>query len=339
MSVPSVSSDASLPDGAQPVTGRPARMPLLALLDPSLMAQYAPRPPAPPKPVAPPPTVPCRPGRRKAVSHDPQLAHFNARFVAAGHPADSLRLTPQQQVAASFDEWRLSSQFAPILAPDAATPFAYKAQLRISGPAGHSVAPPLLFAVERAPSRTVLLDRLCRVTHCLNFVRHGQPDAALHLNVHALHLINLPDGHGEFFAEAIAELGLRPAQLTLEIVEDAEVDLLRLQRCMDSYRRFGFKLALDDFGASELSLPRVWLLEPDAVKLHERLLHRALSHPAARDALPRAVDILHAAGCQVIAEGVDSARHAELAGQAGCDGLQGRWVGPLHSRPQAKAIA
>ena len=297
MSVPSVSSDASLPDGAQPVTGRSARMPLLALLDPSLMAQYAPRPPAPPKPVAPPPATPGRPGRRKAVSHDPQLAHFNARFVAAGHPADSLRLTPQQQVAASFDEWRLSSQFAPILAPGAATPFAYKAQLRITGPAGHSVAPPLLFAVERAPSRTVLLDRLCRVTHCLNFVRHGQPDAALHLNVHALHLINLPDGHGEFFAEAIAELGLRPSQLTLEIVEDAEVDLLRLQRCMDSYRRFGFKLALDDFGASELSLPRVWLLEPDAVKLHERLLHRALSHPAARDALPRAVDILHAAGC------------------------------------------
>lgn len=82
-------------------------MPLLALLDPSLMAQYAPRPPAPPKPVAPPPAAPGRPGRRKAVSHDPQLAHFNARFVAAGHPADSLRLTPQQQVAASFDEWRL----------------------------------------------------------------------------------------------------------------------------------------------------------------------------------------------------------------------------------------
>ena len=92
----------------------------------------------------------------------------------------------------------------------AATPFAYKAQLRISGPAGHSVAPPLLFAVERAPSRTVLLDRLCRVTHCLNFVRHGQPDAALHLNVHALHLINLPDGHGEFFSRRLPSWACPP---------------------------------------------------------------------------------------------------------------------------------
>ena len=121
------------------------------------------------------------------------------------------------------------------------------------------------------------------------------------------------------FCRGDCRAGLAPSQLTLEIVEDAEVDLLRLQRCMDSYRRFGFKLALDDFGASN-SACRAWLLEPDAVKAARTPAASRLVAPAARDALPRAVNILHAAGCQVIAEGVDTARHAELAGQAGCDG-------------------
>ncbi|MEN9985483.1 MAG: hypothetical protein RI925_985 [Pseudomonadota bacterium] len=332
MSLP-VSSEIPLPDGsaeAASAAGRPVRMPLLAVLDPALMAHYVPRVAAPIPPVPTPPASPARPGRaRRVVEEDPLLQRFNQRFIAAGHPANSLQLNRKQQVVATFDEWQLSSVFQPIVAAQSQQVIGHKALLRITGPAGHAVAAPLLFAVERAPARTVLLDRLCRVVHSLNFVRRGLVGVPLHLNVHALHLLNLPEGHGEFFAEAIAELGLLPSQVTLEIVDEEECDLLRLQRCIQSYRRFGFRIALDDFGVSELSLPRVWLLEPDAVKLHERLLHRALSIPCARAALPQAVTVLHQAGCQVVAEGVDSARHAELAREAGCDGLQGSWVSKL----------
>ena len=113
--------------------------------------------------------------------------------------------------------------------------------------------------------------------------------------------INLPDGHGRIFCRgAIAGLGLRLTQLTLEIVEDAEVDLLRLQRCMDSYRRFGFKLALDDFWRVELSLPRVVAGAGRGQAARTPAASR-LVDPAAPRRLAAAVNIPHAAGCQVIA--------------------------------------
>lgn len=154
MSLP-VSSEIPLPDGsaeAASAAGRPVRMPLLAVLDPALMAHYVPRVAAPAPPVPTPPASPARPGRaRRVVEEDPLLQRFNQRFIAAGHPANSLQLNRKQQVVATFDEWQLSSVFQPIVAAPSQQVIGHKALLRITGPAGHAVAAPLLFAVERAP--------------------------------------------------------------------------------------------------------------------------------------------------------------------------------------------
>ena len=150
----------------------------------------------------------------------------------------------------------------------------------------------------------------------------------LSVNLSALQLMH-PTMVSEML-ELIHRYRIQPDTLILEVTESRRIDdPNEAVAILKPLRNAGIRIALDDFGVSELSLPRVWLLEPDAVKLHERLLHRALSIPCARAALPQAVTVLHQAGCQVVAEGVDSARHAELAREAGCDGLQGSWVSKL----------
>ena len=63
---------------------------------------------------------------------------------------------------------------------------------------------------------------------------------------------------------------------------------------------------MDDFGQGASNLERVWLLEPDYVKLDKVLMRRALMRPALRDKLTELVAILKLHGAKVVGEGIES---------------------------------
>lgn len=282
------------------------------------------------------------PGMSPRLADDPAMAALslvNARLGRYGVVPAPLRCTaPTQPVLGQLEDWRLRSVFQPIFAlgeEPHSVPYAVEALARVTGSCGTPLLPSILFAIETAPPRTVLLDRLLRCLHLLNFLRQSPPAGVrLFLNVNAQHLINVSERHGQFFAEVLAALAMPAARVCLEIVEDEVSDPLRLLEAVSRYRELGFAIALDDFGQGASNLERVWLLQPDYVKLDKMLMRQALMHPAQRDKLGRLVDVLHQHGARVVGEGIESERQLAIARAAGCDFAQGYHLGrPAEALP------
>ena len=100
-----------------------------------------------------------------------------------GRYVTNITVTPDFDLSARLASawWQTLAQPAPdaIVSID---PIVLRALLRITGPAGHAVAAPLLFAVERAPARTVLLAKVDPVAARDLFIRHalGEGDWTTH---------------------------------------------------------------------------------------------------------------------------------------------------------------
>lgn len=236
----------------------------------------------------------------------------------------------EQKIYAHFDEWEITSAYQPIFSFEKKI-IAVEALARVSSNR-HSIPPNLLFTTERIPNRAIFLDRLVRVLHIANLLRQvPQPSFSIFLNINAFHLTGVKTGHGQFFADMLKIAGLPPEQITLEIVEDAVDDNLLLLEAVNSYRHQGFLIALDDFGAGHSNLDRVWLLEPDVVKLDRLLIQRAVVEPKVRLALPKIVEHLHQMGAMVICEGVEHQLQLSLAQDVGCDWVQGYFLAMPHA--------
>ncbi|MCW3479335.1 EAL domain-containing protein [Neisseriaceae bacterium JH1-16] len=265
-----------------------------------------------------------------AVSEKPVIDATKLDYInrlLARHGFESAPLTRHpSRIGAHHEDWRFRSVFQPIfsLRGTNLAPHALEALARVADRSGSQFPPTLMFAAETSSKRTVFLDRLLRSLHLLNFLRQSPPAGlSLFLNVNAQHLVNVSETHGSYFADVLAELGVPASQICLEVVEDAVNDPGRLLEAVKSYRNLGFRIALDDFGQGASNLERVWLLEPDYVKLDKRLMRLALMRPGLRDTLTQLVEILHLHGAQVISEGIESGRQLDIAREAGCDYAQG----------------
>jgi diguanylate cyclase (GGDEF)-like protein/PAS domain S-box-containing protein len=138
-------------------------------------------------------------------------------------------------------------------------------------------------------------------------------------------------------AASIAERsGLRPGTLALEITEsvlmeeaDSPVTVL------GTMQEYGLTLALDDFGIGYSSLSRLKLFPLDVLKIDRSFVSGVDSNPDDRTIVKATIDMAHALGLTVVAEGVETRQQEEYLCAFGCDRAQGY----LYAPPQpAQAI-
>ena len=121
-------------------------------------------------------------------------------------------------------------------------------------------------------------------------------------------------------ADILHRAGLPAARLQLEITESAAPDqgYATLQQLAD----LGVRLALDDFGTGYSSLATLSWLPVSNVKLAAEFLTDA-GAPAATEMLRHTIDLCHALGLTVTAEGIETAEQEALLRAWGCDYGQG----------------
>ena len=128
----------------------------------------------------------------------------------------------------------------------------------------------------------------------------------------------------------LAEARKATLPLCLEITETAVIsDPLAAMFSIEEFRGAGIAISIDDYGTGLSSLSYLKQINADELKLDKSLID-SLSHNARdRLILKSTIDLAHALGMSVVAEGIEDEGVATVLAGLGCDVIQGYWV----SRP------
>jgi EAL domain-containing protein (putative c-di-GMP-specific phosphodiesterase class I) len=125
-------------------------------------------------------------------------------------------------------------------------------------------------------------------------------------------------------ADAVRASGADPSVLCLEITEDTvEHNPELTARTLGSLRQIGVDVAIDDFGLGHSSLSRLRDLPVTILKLHESFVSTLGNTPGEAALVAAVVELGHALGWSVVAEGVETDAQLTYLRDVGFDGAQG----------------
>jgi len=134
---------------------------------------------------------------------------------------------------------------------------------------------------------------------------------------------------------ALAETGLNPSALNLEITESVPVlDLQAAVQKLNRLREAGVTISLDDFGTGYSSLNYIRLLPYDFLKIDRSFVQNMHEDPFHASIVRSVISIAHMMGKRVVAEGVETREHLDLLEQSACDEVQGFYFSrPIAAEP------
>jgi diguanylate cyclase (GGDEF)-like protein len=151
--------------------------------------------------------------------------------------------------------------------------------------------------------------------------REARPGVSISVNISASQLADprFPDR----LAWAIERAGGDPNVLWLEIPADALVAGALDDGALAELADLGVHLAIDDFGLGRSSLEDLRSLPLDMLKIDRSFVTRLGSDGEARALVGAMVELGHALGLRVVAEGVETDHQLAQLRELGCDGAQG----------------
>lgn len=237
------------------------------------------------------------------------------------------RIEEELRRALDTDPSQLEIHYQPIVSADSGTLVALEALLRWTHPDLGSVPPTEFIPLAE---QSTLIDKVgahVLATACAEVAATPQlRQVMLCVNASRRELTN-----GEFLrrlSETCEQTGMDPHSLCLEITESAltplDGGLLALLR---DIRALGIQISLDDFGTGASSLSELYRLPVGILKTAKAFVDALEEHPSARTILSGIVDVAHAMGVRVTAEGVETATQATTVADVGCDLAQGYHFG------------
>lgn len=228
-------------------------------------------------------------------------------------------------------EW-VEAHFQPIVSLKRRSIIGLEGLIRGLYPGTRNLISPLeLFHQAAVQDMEVELDRLCRrkVMDDFRSIHAASPDLILSLNLDASIFEQGVVGSGHL-RSLVSEMGLKPENVAIEIIESDIEDLKELQRFVQLYRSYGFLIALDDVGAGHSNLNRIPLIKPDILKIDRFLIQEIQDDFYKQEVLKSLVRMARHLGTLIIAEGVETQEEATCLLDMDVDMIQGYFF----SRPQ-----
>jgi diguanylate cyclase len=170
------------------------------------------------------------------------------------------------------------------------------------------------------------LGRLVMRSACAQFsywhARGLGRDVVLSINVSPAQLVT--DGFVAMVAATLAEFGLNPRTVCLEITENVVVrDIDTTHKTLAGLKEVGVKVAIDDFGTGYSALTYLKSLPVDTLKIDKDFVVDLRTDSADLAILRQVVALADAFGLEVIAEGVETVAAAKALLDLGCHRAQG----------------
>lgn len=140
-------------------------------------------------------------------------------------------------------------------------------------------------------------------------------------------------------AQIVAETGIDPARVVLEVTEGIMLD--RSEHVFGVLRdlnKMGFRIALDDFGIGYSSLSYLRSFQFDRIKIDRSFVQNIEGDTDAHSILCAIVSLGHTLRMKVVAEGVETESQRRLVAAAGCELVQGHLFWMAMPVAQARAL-
>jgi diguanylate cyclase (GGDEF)-like protein len=140
----------------------------------------------------------------------------------------------------------------------------------------------------------------------------------------------LDDSLADRIEALLREHSLPVAALELEITESViMLDPERARTVLEALRRLGLRIAIDDYGTGYCALAYLRDLPVDELKLDRSFALRVTTDSSSAAIVRSTIELAHALGLQVVAEGVEDRQTLDALKSFGCDYAQGYYF----SRP------
>jgi diguanylate cyclase (GGDEF)-like protein/PAS domain S-box-containing protein len=182
-----------------------------------------------------------------------------------------------------------------------------------------------------APLGLWVLGEACRRAREWQTLYPSAPPLEVNVNLSARQFRD--PGLAREIRNVLAETGLDPASLVLEITESALMeDVLSTLGTLRWLKNLGIKLAIDDFGTGYSSLAYLKLFPIDAIKIDRSITSGVERDPADLAVASATITLAHALGLEVVAEGIEKTEELVELQRLGCDLGQGHYF----AKPQPK---
>jgi diguanylate cyclase (GGDEF)-like protein len=253
-------------------------------------------------------------GSRRAVVFEPRM---HAEVM------ERLELQGDLQRALSAGEFRL--QFQPLLSLDRYRPVGVEALLRWMHPQRGMIPPDVFIPLAEETGTIVELGRWVLRESCRQVAQWRAtewPELGISVNVSGRQLL---DGQlARDVATALADTGLPPRALTLELTETVLMDdpgniLVRLSEL----KRLGVQLAIDDFGTGYSSLSYLRRFPVDELKIDKSFIDNIGTLEEDLAIVRTVVDLAQILQLRTTAEGIETQQQLDLLRDLGCEVGQG----------------
>jgi diguanylate cyclase (GGDEF)-like protein len=168
------------------------------------------------------------------------------------------------------------------------------------------------------------------LAQCAAWRAEGQP-VTIAINISTTNLLN-PDFPKQV-QKRLDHHRLAPSALVLEITETTAMEQIdQCKRVIQALRDIGVGVSVDDFGAGFTSLAYLGSLAVNELKLDRSFINGLAATEGSRDLtlIHSTINLAHALGLRVVAEGVEEQQSLDLLSSFGCDVAQGYLI----SRPK-----
>jgi diguanylate cyclase len=172
-----------------------------------------------------------------------------------------------------------------------------------------------------------------------NIFRGLEPGFSISVNISA-QLLEMPTLLN-MVATAVRKFNFPPENLVLEITETAQLARNRTAiSMMEGLRTLGVRLSVDDYGTGNATMDYLKLVPSDEVKIDKIFVVDIDRNKQDRIMVQSTIELVHALGRKVVAEGVETLAAKQQLAALGCDMIQGYLVGkPMAAEDLTKDLA
>lgn len=223
----------------------------------------------------------------------------------------------------------LQVHYQPLLRRPCGTLAGMEALIRWSHPRHGPIDPPAIIlaaasAGQAEPLLRFILRDVCRMIATLRQMGHA--DAVVSMNVSPREMTQF--GVARLVMSTLAEFGLPPGMLEIELTEEAMMDLRIAQAGLDTLGRAGVRIAIDDFGVGFASLGSLQKLEVDRIKIDRSFISGMVKARSDQVLVQAVLSLARSLEIEVVAEGVENEETLQMLDRFGCPIVQGYHLSP-----------